>query len=531
MSTESSSASRQPVAKASALADGQMMEVEQGEQKILLARVDGIIYAVEGKCPHYGASLAEGVLCGDRVVCPWHKACFRVTDGALLEPPALDALRQYQVSVEDDRIYIAPQEAERAAKKTAVTDKQHCVILGAGAAGVAAAEALRDNGFAGRITLITAESDAPCDRTKLSKEFLSGNATADELPLHPESFYEERTIERLHKNATAVEVSQHRVTFEDGAQLVSDSLLLATGSRPRRLQVPGSDLGNVFVLRSERDAETILANSQPGVRAVIVGGSFIALEAASCFGIRKIPTTVVMPENVPFEKKLGAEVGRAFLNFHQAHGIEFRLQAEIDRFEGTGIVREVLLRSGERLPADVVVIGVGVQPATEMFLDLPKRADGGIVVDRFLRAAPGVYAAGDIAVFPENITGVQARIEHWRVAEQQGRVAGANMAGGEQPYEGVPYFWTNHFGTRFDYVGHAEKWQETIIQGDLKKPEFIAFYVVDGEIKAAAACQRDREIAALHELMRLRQVPTPEAIRRGVDLVAELGSCRRAPHI
>ena len=502
------------------LRNGQMKEVTAGETKILLSRIAGVFYAVGAMCPHYETSLAEGVLCGDRVVCPWHKSVFRVTDGALLDPPALDALPRYQVAVAgSDVVVTLPARNGSAAKTQAEADDRHFGIVGAGAAGVAAACALREFGFKGRVSLISQESEPPYDRTKLSKEFLSGNAGPDQLPLRAPEFFEAQKIERVTKRVQDVLAGESSLAFADGTRMQCNALLVAPGSKAKRLPIPGADLGGVFTLRTQADAEAILSAAQPGVRTVVIGGSFIALEVASCFGLRKMPAIVVVPDEAPFANKFGLEVGKIFQAWHEAHGIEFRTTAKVASFAGTGVVREVVLESGERLPADLVIVGVGVAPATEVVKGVEKQDDGGIVVDEFLRAGGAVYVAGDSAV----VNGT--RIEHWRVAEQHGRTVAANLLGREEAYTGVPYFWTNHFGSRFDYLGHAEEWEETVLQrGDESKPEFISFYLKDGKVAAAVACKRDREIAALHELLRLKRAPTSEQVRAGVDLVLLLGS-------
>ncbi len=477
------------------LRDREMREVSAADKKILLTKIDGNLHAVDAACPHYGVSLAKGLLSGDRVICPWHKSCFRVTDGALLEPPALDDLRSYPVSVRNGRIFV---DISGEAKTATRVPQEKCgqgstvVIVGAGAAGVFAAETLRKENFGGRIVLISKEAELPYDRTKLSKEFLSGNDGVDKLPLRPENFYTERSIERVTGNVTSI---SSNVELEDGSHFDFDSLLLAPGSLPRTLDVPGADLGNVFTLRSEKDAQQILEASPRGSRAVLAGGSFIALEAASCFALRKIPTVVVLPQKVPFENQLGAEVGQVFKDWHESHGVEFRSEAKVSRFEGTGVVRQVVLETGERLPADVVVIGIGVRPATDFVRNLKKSEDGGILTDRYLNAGNNIFVAGDAAAHPD-------RIEHWRVAEQQGRVAAQNILGRKQPFDSVPYFWTNHFGTRFDYLGRATRWDEVIFKAGPQPPAFLAYYVVQGKVVAAAACQHDLEIAALHEAFR-----------------------------
>lgn len=514
------------------LEDGQMKEVTAGEKKIVIARVEGQFHALGAECPHYGAPLAEGLLCGDRLICPWHKSCFRISDGALLEPPALDGLARYPLRVADGQIFVtvadpAPEPPKPSTRPNA-SDHHRFVIVGAGAAGVAAAGALRLQGYEGQIHMISREGDLPYDRPNLSKTFLSGKSNRKELRLRSADFYEEQGIELIVRLVTEVNVDRRQILFDDGPPISYNALLLASGSEPRSLNVPGAELGNVFLLRSEADAGRILAASPSGAHAVIVGGSFIGLEVASCFVARQIHVTVVARERTPFAKQFGPDVGRAFQRLHERNGVEFRLNAEVERLEGAGVVREIVLKSGERLQGDVVVVGIGVRPATEFIRGVRTRDDGGIIVDRFLRAAPDVYAAGDIAVFPEARSQRPVRIEHWRVAEQLGRVAAANMAGRTQPYEGVPYFWTEQMETPFEYLGHAEKWDDVILQGDLNKPEFLAFYVENGRVTAAAASGHDREMAALHELMRFNRVPSPEEIRRGVDLIRLAQSSARA---
>ena len=523
------------VGAAKELENGEMKEVEAEGRKILLARVDGKLYATSGECPHYGASLAEGLLCGARVVCPWHKAVFCVTNGELLEPPAREGLEHYEVAVKEGRVLIQLGATKAKATPEKQGEDARCFVLaGAGGACAAAAEHLRRLDFSGRVVMLSGETEAPYDRTKLSKEFLSGNAAEGALALRETEYWENHRIEVVRRQVQEVKTVAHQVVLSDGSSLGYDRLLLATGSEAQKLEVAGSELGNVFTLRSEADAKRILAATTPGVRAVIVGGSFIGMEVASCFAIRQIPVTVIVKEDVPFRKQLGAEVGRIFQRWHESHGVVFRLQAEVERLTGMGVVRGVVLKSGEEMPADVVVAGMGVQPATGFAGDFSRREDGGIVVDERLGAAQDVYAAGDIAVFPESYSTDTARIEHWRIAEQQGRTAAENMLGRKEAFAGVPYFWTNHFGTRFDYVGHAKDWDEVILKEGDKFPTFLAFYVSGRRVVAASACQRDREMAAFHELMRMRQVPTLKQLSEGADLVAlaeKAGAMQQAKHV
>lgn len=509
------------LAATSDLENGEMKQVEAEGKKILLARIRDRFHATSAECPHYGAPLAEGLLCGDRVICPWHKSVFSITDGALLDPPALEGLKHYEVFVEENRLYLRwPESDEPASAPTNPQDHRCFVLAGAGAASVAAAENLRTQGFTGRLVMLTGESEDPYDRPALSKEFLSGEAGLDILPLRPPEFWQQHRIERIINHVVDVKPAEHQIVLSSGDSLSYDRLLLALGSTPAKLEVPGADLGSIFTLRSEGDAQEIWNASQPGVRALVLGGSFIALEVAACFASRKLPVTVVVRENVPFETTLGPEVGRILQKWHEDHGVVFKFNSGIAHFEGQGTVHHAVLKSGESLPADVVVVGIGVRPNTSFISSLEKRKDGGLLADSTLRVANDIYAAGDIAVFPESHSGQTTRIEHWRVAQQHGRAAAANMLGANQPFEGVPYFWTRHFGTSFEYIGHAEDWDELILQPGENPPAFMAFYIKGDRILGAAACERDKEIAALHELMRLRRVPSPTEIRSGVDLIA-----------
>ncbi len=509
------------LAATSELKNGEMKQVEAEGTKILLARIGDQFHATSGECPHYGAPLAEGLLCGDRVICPWHKSVFRITDGSLLDPPALAGLKHYEVFVEAERVYLRWPESEESSPTSPKAADNRCFVLaGAGGAGTAAASHLRELGFSGRIVAISAEKDMPYDRPALSKEFLSGEVGADMLPLRPPEFWNEQRIERVTDRIVDVKPTEHHIVLSNAGKLSYDRLLIATGGTPRPLEAPGADLGNIFTLRSEADAQAILKAAQPGVRVVVVGGSFIAMEVAAALAHRKLPVTAVVRESVPFAKGLGPEVGSILQKWHEDHGVVFRLKEEVSSFEGQGTVRQVQLKSGEQLPADLVVIGAGVRPATSFLQSLRKREDGGLTADNTLRIAEDVYAAGDIAAFPETYSGQTTRIEHWRVALQHGRAAAANMLGAAQDFTGVPYFWTRHFDESFEYVGHAEDWDDLILQPGDQPPAFIAFYIKGGRILAAAACQRDKEIAALHELMRLRRVPSAAEVRSGVDLIA-----------
>jgi len=511
-----------PLARASDLREGEMKEFSAGETRILLARVRGEFHAVSATCPHYGAPLAEGALCGTRVICPWHHAAFNVTTGDLEEPPALDALASYDVRVAGEQVLVRLP-AETQDRRTpamagcdAAADPYLFAILGAGAAGYAAAQALREEGFRGRVLLITREDRAPYDRPNLSKDYLQGHAEPEWMPLRPEEFYAEHGIELLrNREVTRVDADSKTITFEGGETLAYDALLVATGGTPVRLNIPGSDLKNICLLRSFADADSVIATAARARRAVVVGASFIGMEAAAGLRERGLEVTVVAPSREPFESTLGPEVGAIFRRAHEARGVRFKLGSIVYRFEGVHNVEAVVLDSGERIETDMVLVGAGVRPVTHFLEGVTLDEDGAVVVDSRLRAADGLYAAGDIASFPDPRTGERARIEHWRTAQQQGRAAARNMAGRDTVFDAVPFFWTRQFDAGLLYVGRAAGWDEIVYRGDLSAHDFLAFYVKGGRVAAVAGMNRDRELAAAEELLRAGRMPAPEELGGG----------------
>ena len=533
-------ANKAVVAHVADLQDGEMKQVKVGETDVLLARVEGEYSATGAFCTHYGAPLVEGALHGSRVICPWHHACFNVKNGDLEEPCALDALPSYKVERQGDDILVAvptEQTDRRVLTPVVLTgqDTRVFVILGGGAAGQTALEELRRQGFAGRIVLVTREQRLPYDRINLSKDYLDGNAGEDALPLRPDTFYQEHNIELLREHeVTQVNTHSHILTFTDGSTLHYDALLLASGSKPRTLEIPGSDLQNVFTLRSVEDADKIIAATKAIKRMVVVGASFIGMEAAASLTRRKVAVTVVAPESIPFETTLGERIGKVFLSMHEEMGVTFKLQSKIARIEGTEKVEAVVLENGERIVTEAVVVGVGVQPLVDYVQGISLQKDGSVTADASLKVAEGLFAAGDIVTFPYKLTGENIRVEHWRLAEQHGRSAARAMLGQESPYEGVPFFWTAHFGQALHYTGYAKQWDEIIFWGEPEKHgkatnagdpgmrEFIAFFVKNGKAVAAAGMNHDAETAAIEELMRTEKLPSPDVLRTPIDLVGML---------
>jgi apoptosis-inducing factor 3 len=487
------------------LQEGEMQRIELEGKPIVLARVQGQYYAFGGKCSHYGAPLQDGVLHEHTIMCPWHHACFDIRSGARLEPPALNGLAHYPLQIKDGQVVVTfPHDNVTAPQgKADPNNDQTYVIVGGGAAGNAAAEELRQIGFTGKIIMISSVSTVPVDRPNLSKEYLDGHAQAEWIPLRDEGWYAARDIElRLNTHVTGVEPETHTLHLNN-TTLHYDKLLLATGGVARQLKnVPGYDLKNIHTLRSLADADAILQGLERGKRVVIVGASFIGMEVAAALGSgRGATVTIVAPEQVPFASILGEDIGRMFQKQHETNGVQFCLDDGVTGFKGAdGFVKQVELKSGRVLDADMVVVGIGVVPATEFLQksNITFQKDLSVSVNTHLQtSAPDVFAAGDIARWDNN--GTSTRIEHWRVAEQHGIVAAHNMLGGSEDVSSrVPFFWTSQWHLTLNYVGHATRWDQIVYWGGTpEKKKFIAFYFDKDELKAAAGCDYDQEFDAI----------------------------------
>jgi NADPH-dependent 2,4-dienoyl-CoA reductase/sulfur reductase-like enzyme/nitrite reductase/ring-hydroxylating ferredoxin subunit len=518
------------VAKVDDWQDGDMREIEVGGLKILLTRLDGAFHAIGGECSHYGGPLAEGVLSGLHVTCPWHQARFHVKTGELTDPPALDSMARFETRVEGDKVIVVlPEKATGSippamVKRNNLADSRLFVILGGGAAGNAAAQKLRQLAYQGRILLISEETRLPYDRPSLSKGYLSGGMEAESLPLRAETFYREADIElHLGKRVPQVNPSNKTIIFKYGESLRYDKLLLATGGKPRNLDVPGADLTNVFTLRSADDCDRIIKATAQASCAVVVGTSFIGMETAAALKKRGLPVTVVGRGSVPFQRTLGPEIGSMLREIQEENGVSFKLGREVTRLEGKAGVKAVILDNGERLPADLVVVGIGVRPATDYLHEVPLNPDGSITIDKYLAVADGLYAAGDIARFPDWRTGELIRIEHWQLAELHGFTAALNMTGQQVEFRGVPFFWTEQFEPYLFHVGYVTDWEEIIWHGKVQNRKFVAFYVKNDRVLAAAGCEHDHGMAYITELIRTGRMPTPAQLRSGkTDLFEHL---------
>lgn len=465
-----------------------------GDSPILLSRLGGELFAIGGTCTHYGAALASGLVEGETVRCPLHHACFDLRTGAALRAPALDPLDRWQVEIEGDSAFVRKKLGSAAENIRAASDNiEKVVIVGGGAAGLACAHELRRLGYAGDITMLSADQNPPCDRPNLSKDYLAGTAPAEWLPLRAEDWYDENRIRlRLGCEVTKLDPTGQRVHTAGGEDHPYDRLLLATGSEPNRLRGPGFDGENVFTLRSIADAAAVAAAARPGARAVIIGASFIGLEAAAALRQRGLDVTIVAPDEVPFERVFGAEIGAWFQHLQEGRGVQFRLGTGAEAMENG----QVRLADGRSIPADFVLLGVGVHPRTAVAeASGIATAGGGLQVDQFLETStPGIFAAGDIAAYPDPLTGEPIRIEHWVVAERQGQAAAANMLGEKRPFRTVPFFWTEQFGVSLRYVGRAAGWDRIEIDGDVAKGDFVARYYDGGRHCASAGVGRDLAI-------------------------------------
>ncbi len=513
---------KKKIAQINDLSEGQMKSISiSDDHEIVLAKVDGDFFAVYGKCTHYGAPLADGALNGCRLVCPWHHACFDVKTGRHLEAPGLDGLPSFEVTVKGEDIFVSlPGEmTDRIPNKMVAKDKdnqQKYVVLGGGAAGAYAVEGIREAGFTGEVILITKEEEMPYDRPNCSKDYLMDEAPEEWMPLRDKAFYEQRDIQLLQgKKVKEANVATKTLLFDDGNTLEYDKLLVCTGGTPRELSIEGSDLGNIHTLRSLADSRQIRDLAKESKKVVVIGSSFIGLEGAQSLRYLGCEVSVVAPEKVPFAKTFGEKIGRKIQQMHEEAGIKFHLQQKPKRFLGNGKVNKVELESGKTIEADLVVVGVGVSPATHFLKGVPLETDGSLLVDEYLAVNNACYAAGDIAKYPYH--GTPTRIEHWKVAAQQGRIAGMNMAGAEQKFQAVPFFWTVQQGTPMQYVGHAHRFDEIIFDGNPDEDQFIAFFVENNLPKAALGMGRDKEMAIVQELMLEDEMPEVDKIKAGVD--------------
>lgn len=494
---------------------GGMAEGSAGEDKVLFVRDASGVRAFQAKCPHLGAPLAKGEICGGRLYCPWHKAAFALTDGSLEEPPALDGLTRYPVRVEGAEA-IATLSPEPETHKTADTAIRSVLIVGAGAAAVACVKTLRREGYAGTITLVGRESHPPYDRTKLSKQFLAKPTPPEKTLIEPD-FAQANGVERVTAEVERVDPATRTVTLAGGRTLTADAILVATGSRAAMPDFPGKDREGVFTLRSLDDAVRVSEAAGEAKRVVVIGAGFIGMEAAAFLTKRGLSVTVLAREEVPFAKRFGEEVGDALKRYHAGNGVAFET-GSVARIAGNGKVEAVETEDGRSLPADLVLVGAGAKPETGIVAGIEADDSGGLPVGADLKIADSVWIAGDIAAFPEATSGLNARIEHWRLAEQHGTHVAHAILSKTGAFSGAPFFWSNQGDKRLDYGGYAPEFDRIVMQGDPAALDFIAFYVKDGKATAACSIGRNRAFTAFLHLLGENRLPSAAEIEAGVDL-------------
>ncbi len=476
------------------LPDGGKLLGHVGNEQILLVRRGTEVFALGAHCTHYNAPLVDGLVVDDTVRCPWHHACFDLRTGEALHAPALSPIACWSVEERDGKIFVRDKREQPEPKprgKLAGAAPEKIVIVGGGAAGFAAVEMLRRKRYQGSIVLLSNDDAAPVDRPNLSKDYLAGNAPEEWLPLRPDSFYSENGVElRLNANVIGIDAHSHEVALANESRVPYDRLLLATGAEPVRLSIPGADQPHVRTLRSLADCRAIIEHAKKARRVVVLGASFIGLEVAASLRAREIDVHVVAPEKRPMERILGPQMGDFVRSLHEEHGVVFHLEDTASAIDG----KQVKLKGGGTLEADLVVAGIGVRPRTELAERAGLTVDRGVIVNAYLETSlPGIFAAGDIARWPDPHSGEVIRVEHWVVAERQGQTAALNMLGHREKFTAVPFFWSQHYDVPINYVGHAEKWDELAIEGDIAGKDCLLRFKRNGRTLAVASIFRDLE--------------------------------------
>lgn len=490
------------------LKEGEMFPLSVRGQPIVLVRQGDEVRAFSGRCPHRSAPMEQGAYCkssvhGDVLVCPWHKAVFSAETGRLVEPVAFGHLSRYPVAVAEGRVLVGtvplpvPKAEERRLEETVL-------IIGGGAAGVSAAYTLREEGFAGGITIIGDEAGLPYDRTALSKTVLVSDSERASAPsLMSERDYTKYRIERVEGRVQALDMANRLAVLEDGQTLTANHIIVATGGRARRPDLPGINLKGVLSLHSQEDARLIAEAITPDQAIVLIGGGFIGLEVASSLRQKGVGVTIVTPEVIPLEEQLGREIGMRLLQLHEDNSVAFVNDAGITSIYGEEHVEGVELDDGTRLPCTNVLVAVGVKPQCD-FIDpaIANGPEGSLPVDEGMHILsdgqsgdifPGIYAAGDVCSMARN--GKFWRVEHWRHAEIQGRFAAFSILGRAPRAIPMPWFWTQQFGRRIEYLGWGERFDHVILTGDLRDFNFLATYSHRGRVVGLSGAGHPSEMS------------------------------------
>ncbi|KGL93409.1 Apoptosis-inducing factor 3, partial [Charadrius vociferus] len=492
---------------------------------VLLVRNRKEFSALGSKCPHYGAPLSKGVLKGERLRCPWHGACFNIKTGDIEEYPSLDCLPCFKVTVKDGKVFVTAK--KKVLTLPAVTKhKQHLglskrcplnqstmLLLGGGVAALLCAETLRQEGFTGRIIMATKEKHVPYDKSKLSKEM---NLKAEDFYLRKPEFLDAHGIELwTEKEAVSVDFQKQKVCFMDGSSQKYNQLLIATGSHSSSLKVPGADLQNVFILQTPEDSSKILELAT-GRNLVIIGASFIGtrLQTAERSRASGHPASARDTNETSLQPGAAAKLpawvlaGQLPLPFQmlQNKGVKFYMKTELCELKGEdGKVTEAVLSGGEKLPAAVVVVGIGVFPNSAFLkgTSIARDDSGAILVDLHMQTnIPNVFAAGDVVSFPVALlNGDRTSIHHQQVAEAHGHIAALNMLKKDKELHTVPFFWTTMLGKSIRYAGCGKGYTDTVVKGSLEQQKFLIFYIRDGFVTAAASLNCDPMVSLIAEVL------------------------------
>jgi 3-phenylpropionate/trans-cinnamate dioxygenase ferredoxin reductase subunit len=486
-----------------------------GRQVAFYRDEDGRTYELSPRCTHMGCTVDwnDPARTWD---CPCHGSRFSF-DGSVVHGPAKDPLERLGGD--------APTEAGETVETGRATEpvpeaapsrpaRQRVVVVGASLAGATAAATLREEGFDGEVVLVGTEAAFPYERPPLSKAFLRGESTIQDALVRPEAFYAEQSIDtRLGTTAVGVDVRDRVVLVAGGDPIAFDRLLLATGSRNRRFPIPGIGLDGVLDLRTFPDAAAIRAEMLPGRRVVLAGMGFIGSEVAASLRQRGVEVHVVAGGKAPLDRVLGEDVGRVLEGIHRDHGVTMTFDTMVASFEGDGHVEAVTTTDGQRLPCDLVVLGLGVQPVTGFLEGSGIELEDGVLVDERCRAnVPGVFAAGDVANHLHPVFG-RVRTEHWNNAREQGRAAALNVMGRDTVYDEVHWFWSDQYEHTIQYAGHHRTWDELVIRGSLEARSFAAFYMVEGLVRAVVSLDRPSDVRDAMPLIAAGGAADPAKLR------------------
>ncbi len=517
---------------------GGMKSYKQDDDSIILiTRDEDEFFAFDGKCPHVGADLGDGMRCGNRVVCPWHHGSFDSRDGTLLEPVAMRGLTQYELTDEGDSLTVnTSAKIDKRASNDKLTDT-HTIIVGGGGAGFMTANQLRHTGYGGKITLISKDDKAPYNRPLLSKAFLAGKMEEKYLMLGGSEWASKNNIElRLNQTVSEILPNERTIVMKDESgnseQQTADFLVVATGAEPKIPPFKGAELDGVYTLRTMNDAKDIKAASD-NKHVVIVGTGFIGMEVASALiEAGKVASVTVIGRSRRVMSNIVSEtVSNALIKLHEEKGVTFAFGVGVDEIHGEGSkVSGVKLSDGSTLAADVVILGTGVAPRTEILNEV--NDPDGVQVDEHLQLRDGVYALGDIAKATNQMG--RMRIEHWRVALQHGIVTAAailNQDNVNSLEERIPFFWTAQYGKSLRYSGHAASPDNNILFGSPDTLDYTEYYFDDdGEdtrASAASTLGRDKELVAFSELLRRGHAPTRAQIKAGFNLIEQAQALSR----